>query len=147
MATRKKKQTLAEFRAWLDGIEELQPETWAPDATQWNLIREKINNITEPKPDAATHKLLQELLNGIGKDTNTNLNTMHPLNNPYATAPQANLPPAPPPQGVPAGPVDMTPAAAQQVPVILKPAPELDLSATPAANLDTADGNYNSGFS
>ena len=147
MATRKKKQTLAEFRAWLDGIEELQPETWAPDATQWALIREKINNITEPKPDAATHKLLQELLNGIGKDTNTNLNTMRTGNNPYAMSPHANLPPAPPPQGVPAGPIDMTPAAAQQAPVVLTPAPELDLSATPAPNLDTTDGNYNSGFS
>ena len=147
MATRKKKQTLAEFRAWLDGIEELQPETWAPDATQWALIREKINSITEPKPDAATHKLLQELLNGIGKDTNPNLNTMHQRNNPYTGAPQVNLQPPPPPQGVPAGPVDMTPAAAQQMPVVLTPAPELDLSATPAPNLDTTDGNYNSGFS
>ena len=147
MATRKKKQTLAEFRAWLDGVEELQPETWSPDATQWGLIREKINNITEPKPDAATHKLLQELLNGIGKDTNTNFNVMPSRGDPYAMTSNAHLPPPPQAQGVPAGPVDMTPAAARQVPVTLTPAPELDLSAVPPANLDTADGNYNSGFS
>ena len=147
MATRKKKQTLAEFRAWLDGVEELQPETWSPDATQWKLIREKINNITESKPDAATHKLLQELLGSLGKGANTNFNGNPHHNNPYGGG-NANLPPLPPPTGgVPAGPVDMTPAAAKQSPPPLKAAPELDLSSAPAPNMDTSDGNYNSGFS
>jgi hypothetical protein len=40
-----KSQTLAEFRAWLDGVEELQDENWSPNKSQWDLIREKIDNI------------------------------------------------------------------------------------------------------
>jgi len=40
-----KSQTLAEFRAWLEGVEELQDENWSPNKSQWDLIREKINNI------------------------------------------------------------------------------------------------------
>jgi len=42
--------TLAEFRAWLEGVEELQPKGWVPDATQWKLIRNKIKCIVEPEP-------------------------------------------------------------------------------------------------
>lgn len=42
-----KKYTLSEFKAWLDGIEEIQPATWSPDATQWKMIRDKINGIVE----------------------------------------------------------------------------------------------------
>lgn len=48
-----KSQTLAEFRAWLEGVEELQDEDWSPNKSQWDLIREKINNIViinQPAP-------------------------------------------------------------------------------------------------
>ena len=48
-----KSQTLAEFRAWLEGVEELQDENWSPNKSQWDLIREKINNIViinQPAP-------------------------------------------------------------------------------------------------
>lgn len=41
----KKTVTLAEFKAWLEGVEELQPDTWTPTAEQWKLIRNKINMI------------------------------------------------------------------------------------------------------
>ena len=51
MAARKKpvmqKYTLPEFRAWLAGIEEIQPSNWSPDANQWKMIRQKIDNIVE----------------------------------------------------------------------------------------------------
>ncbi len=45
-----KKYTLAEFKAWLEGIEEIQPADWHPDLDQWKMIREKIGAIVEPPP-------------------------------------------------------------------------------------------------
>lgn len=51
-AKRKKtqKQTLAEFRAWLLGVEEISGPDWAPDKGQWKTIRDRISNIVEPEP-------------------------------------------------------------------------------------------------
>lgn len=43
----KKQYTLSEFKAWLEGIEELQPDGWSPDATQWATIRDRLLNIVE----------------------------------------------------------------------------------------------------
>jgi hypothetical protein len=40
-----KQCTLSEFRAWLSGVEEMQPDEWIPNKTQWELIREKIDSI------------------------------------------------------------------------------------------------------
>lgn len=40
-----KKITMAEFKAWLEGVEELQPEGWFPNAEQWKRIREKISTV------------------------------------------------------------------------------------------------------
>jgi hypothetical protein len=43
--------SLAEFRAWLGGVEEMQPAEWVPTAEQWRLIRSKIDMIVEsPRP-------------------------------------------------------------------------------------------------
>ena len=50
MANVKKVQkdiSLTEFKAWLEGVEELQARTWFPDDKQWKLIRKKINCIVE----------------------------------------------------------------------------------------------------
>lgn len=41
----KKKYTLREFKAWLSGIEEIQPDDWHPDWDQWRLIRDRMDNI------------------------------------------------------------------------------------------------------
>lgn len=49
MAAKRKKITLAEFKAWIQGIEELQSKDWSPNAEQWKMIREKIELITEAK--------------------------------------------------------------------------------------------------
>ena len=49
-AGRKKKIALAEFRAWLEGVEELQPANWSPTAEQWQLIRDKIDCIISDEP-------------------------------------------------------------------------------------------------
>jgi hypothetical protein len=42
--------TIKEFRMWLEGVEEMQPENWSPDTNQWKKIREKLNTIEEPIP-------------------------------------------------------------------------------------------------
>jgi hypothetical protein len=41
----KKIVQLSEFRAWLEGVEELQDKSWHPDAKQWKLIRRKIDSV------------------------------------------------------------------------------------------------------
>jgi len=49
MAAKRKKITLSEFKAWIQGVEQLQPKDWAPTAEQWKMIREKIELVTETK--------------------------------------------------------------------------------------------------
>jgi len=142
---RVKKQTLAEFRAWLSGVEELQPEAWAPSADQWKLIREKIDGIIEPK-SAVDASALAKMLEGYIKPTsNPAFNVMPVQGNPHQMT-AAHIPPPPPPAGgVPAGQV-MT--AQDKPPVPVMPVqPPVDLSGPATPNLDTSDGSYDSSFS
>lgn len=44
--------TIKEFKMWLEGVEEMQPEGWTPDARQWKRIREKLETIEEAVPVA-----------------------------------------------------------------------------------------------
>lgn len=44
-----KKQTIGQFKAWIEGVEELQSNDWCPDANQWNLIRSRIDRIVDPE--------------------------------------------------------------------------------------------------
>lgn len=138
MATRKrtKKQSLAEFRAWLNGVEELQPDDWAPTAEQWQLIRAKIDGIAEPKVVAAP----------APAPANQNFNVQPVQGNPYQMASaQAHIPPPPPPSGgIPTGPVEVAPAAAQAAPP-MAPVQSIDITSA-AKPKDTGDGNYESGF-
>lgn len=134
---RKKKISLTEFRAWLEGVEELQPEEWHPDSDQWKLIRQKIDNIVEEK------KTVERVVE------------QHPR---YSPEPPRAPTPAPvslPPSsfGPPDGgqfqppPVEMTEAAKAAlnggVPKGMVPDADGKLK-TP--NIDTTDGDYNSGF-
>lgn len=41
----KEEITLDKFKAWLEGVEEMQDDNWFPTAVQWNKIREKIDLI------------------------------------------------------------------------------------------------------
>ena len=43
--TQEKLISVREFRMWLEGVEEMQPDDWTPNHIQWKRIREKINNI------------------------------------------------------------------------------------------------------
>ena len=50
MANKKKrikKRTLGEFKAWLEGIEDMQENDWCPNSTQWLTIRLAIGGIIE----------------------------------------------------------------------------------------------------
>lgn len=47
---KKKKLTVKEFRMWLEGVEEMQPEGWTPNETQWKRIREKIDQVQDTPP-------------------------------------------------------------------------------------------------
>ena len=43
---------MEQFKAWLEGVEEMQEEGWHPTASQWQTIRAKFDLIAEPKPPA-----------------------------------------------------------------------------------------------
>lgn len=44
---KKTKISLAEFKAWLEGVEDLQEDDWSPSKVQWEKIRQKIESIDE----------------------------------------------------------------------------------------------------
>ena len=95
MAAKRKRITLSEFRAWLQGVEELQPKGWSPNTEQWKLIRDKIDAITESKPQVVEQQIVHVQNNG----------PRPPFQGQPAPRPQgpAFIPPAPPvPGGVPA---------------------------------------------
>ncbi len=134
MATIKKKrqpkQTLAEFRAWLLGVEELQPENWSPNRDQWLLIRTRIDKIIEPEPDIIH---VQQGLPSPNKPVEQSL-----------PPGMISVPPAV--GGVPQG----TLVENNSKPTALATAPEMPQGqGTPhsvTANIDTTNGNYASGF-
>jgi hypothetical protein len=39
--------SIKEFKMWLQGVEEMQSDGWAPDARQWTRIREKIDQVDD----------------------------------------------------------------------------------------------------
>jgi len=120
MAAKRKRVTLNEFKAWLDGVEELQPDDWTPTAQQWVLIRAKIDNIVEQKSTTV-----------ITNAPTVQQPTQHQI--------QGFVPP-PDVGGIPPGQVvDMTPEAK----ALLTPGAN-NKQTTP--NIDTADGNYSSSF-
>lgn len=91
MAAKRKRITLSEFRAWLQGVEELQPKGWSPNTEQWKLIRDKIDAITETKTQVVEHS-----------SPNTVAAPVFRPNMPRPTGPAFIPPPPPVPGGVPA---------------------------------------------
>lgn len=143
MAKKKnKKMTLNEFRAWLDGVEELQPDNWGPDAKQWKLIRDKIDSIIESQPMMEAP-----------------VRTFHEQPAPAAPTHMVDTPRPTGPRVVPGGSaldavVDVTPEAqaalsgkiptgGSNAPPALTLSPDGKIK-TPA--IDTSDGEYNSAF-
>lgn len=68
MATKSQKKStgtsLALFKAWLTGIEEMQGDDWHPDANQWKRIKEKLMSVEEPTaPEAEPHQYRPPVMN------------------------------------------------------------------------------------
>jgi len=135
---RRSKLTLAEFKAWLEGVEELQPENWAPNHDQWELIRSRINGIIEPVPE-----IVKEVV--------------QPPTNPLLSRPDAPVQPpvnpafaAPPaPSSIPEGPVVKTHDGTAYVPSAVEAPPQMpttDGGRSKTPNIDTTDGSYESSF-
>lgn len=139
MARRKpiKKYTLNEFKAWLEGIEEIQPDDWCPDLPQWRMIREKISAIVIPPPAPVINQGGHPLP-GPGPSL---VRQAQPMSHqrPAAIPAKSSLDDGKTP--------DMTPAAqaalSGKLPAELATDPSKG-SKTP--NIDTMDGNYESTF-
>lgn len=137
-AKRKKKVTLKEFRAWLEGVEELQPKEWSPTAEQWKLIRAKIDSIVEETSKVVQHAPVKE-----------EVRNSPPVAGQRPPAPppgESNLPPGVPafpevPSNIPAEAANITvsPEAAR----LMNPASD---GKTKTPEIDTSDGNFNSPF-
>ena len=62
MATKKKTTktqkertvSFSEFQAWLEGVEEMQPDDWAPSLEQWRRIRSKIDTVVTDESEEGT---------------------------------------------------------------------------------------------
>lgn len=46
--------TVAEFKQWLSGVEDMQEDGWVPDAGQWAKIRAKVDLISDEDEPIAT---------------------------------------------------------------------------------------------
>lgn len=128
---RKPKQTLAEFRAWLSGVEELQLDEWSPTREQWLLIRERIDKIIEPEPEII------------------HVNQGMPAPNRPVERPMVPgiIPPPPVIGGIPPDAIIESGNAPANIPPLPSEMPQpgaAQRSVTP--NIDTTNGNYESGF-
>jgi len=129
-----KKYTLNEFKAWLEGIEEIQPNDWSPDASQWEMIRSKIIAIVP--------EVIEKKVSVAPKET------VRPM--PQFPPQGMGLPDAQ--MGMAAGSSlpapEMTPAAkaalSGNLPKEMVTTPDGGKGSTP--NIDTSDGNYDSSF-
>jgi len=129
---RKQKQTLKEFRAWLMGVEELQPEGWSPNRDQWKLIRARIDGIIEEK------KVVEKVEQRVTPINNPIYQQGAPITGTQGPV-QSLVSPAPVSGGVPAGDVEMTAEARK----MFAPAPG-EKAKTP--HIDTSDGTVKSSF-
>lgn len=121
---RKKKISVEQFRAWLEGVEEMQPDGWTPNDEQWKRIRQKIDMIEE-------EVVVEERI--VSQQS-------------YAPPPQQQQRPNNPPPAPAGGPPvqsTLTPEPAS----IASPRPQPSGSGkikTP--DIDTSGGEYMSGF-
>jgi len=114
---KKQPLSLAEFRAWLSGVEDLHPKDWHPDAAQWKIIRDKMMCIEETVVEQPLPVVYQT---NVGAPTNA------------GTVP--GFVPPPPVGGIPEGEVSLSPEAKKL------------LTGTGSTNVDTSNGQYSSSF-
>lgn len=129
----KKEYTLTEFKAWLEGIEEMQEANWAPSTAQWQKIRDKIMSIVEEEVVVEVPAAPQR-----------------PVAPPPVQMPQMapQVPVTPPPLQTALPVPEMSPAASAalkgNLPTEMITSADGGKSKTP--DIDTADGNYGSSF-
>lgn len=143
-----KKVSVNEFKNWLDGVLDFQPDDWVPNAEQWKKIRDKIDQLEDAPPQVASNA--QQPAMGVSEP--------EPVHNkPAARNPR------------PSGPlsIDMdqkvklpdTPPVTKQKHLITQKTGEarvidsgsgqkiIDTGVThKMENIDTSDGNYKSSF-
>lgn len=128
---KKKNITVKEFKMWLEGVEEMQEAGWTPNNTQWQRIRQKINEIAESASAASTAAPVQPVQPMV-----------QPNPGPVTFAPSSFAPPTA------MQPAPMHPGYAQ---------PNMPPPGAPFANgspniavktpaIDTSDGTYTSSF-
>lgn len=141
--TKKKKvvtkdRTLGEFRAWLEGVEELQGDDWHPDAEQWKLIRAAIDGIVEEEPEIITVSAPSPAPS-YSRPVDSIVSA--PIQYPRPVSAMTSVIP-----GIPDN-LEISPAARAAMSGKLPTAMVPDASGklkTP--NIDTMNGDYNSGF-
>lgn len=135
--------TLSEFKAWLEGIEELQPEGWHPDADQWELVRNKMLSIIEPDYDG--------YYEAPAPQQNFNSQPAERYQQP-AVQEMPQIIPGPPPMSS-ALPTDVQPAQISMTPAARAAMSGKPLPGTPGPdgkvrtpNIDTSNGHYTTSF-
>lgn len=78
MSNKDETLTIAQFKAWLEGVEEMQPDDWTPSETQWKRIRAKIAKLCE---DMEKQPLHGHHVPNVGGS----VVTQYPLHNPRAS--------------------------------------------------------------
>lgn len=130
--------TLGEFKAWLSGVEEMQPRGWVPDASQWKTIRSKFEDIVEgPAPVRTAAPVDYNPANPFEREARIS----RPLSG--FTPPPTMLPPQQPIElPNPNRPVE-TP---NLMPDVSTPEGKKMVGRVKTPNIDTSHGNYTAAF-
>jgi len=153
-----KKLTIPEFKAWLDGLSDIQPEDWAPDLNQWKKIKLKIQSL-EDFETQLERQIIVTIENALNKVTMPvhplpawQSNHVHtsPVLRQYVNEPEVSH--QPPPYLVP--PIGVSSLAETQVitpnmPATisnLDPRNAIPIESVKTPHIDTATGPYKSSF-
>jgi len=168
MAENTNKITISEFKAWLEGITDLQGDDWSPDPKQWLKIKTKLFSI-EGFDLPVERQITMLVERALGKIRWQNFVPPQQQENfdwrPNNT--QANIPPQGPPnpgqpvlpQGgppmIPQGGSSLTGASAATPPLTLPPGARVGnldpnnavkIEAIKTRDVDTSGGSYKSEF-
>jgi len=163
-----KKITIPEFKAWLDGLSEIQPDDWAPDLNQWKKIRAKIQSLEDfDTPlerqiiltiERAVHKVRMPAPPQAWYPPNPGTQVvMNPDGSVFQPQPTVAIPATvPQPLIVPdgssslAGASAATPALIPNIPGVsrgnLDPRNAIKIESAKTADIDTSSGSYKSNF-
>ncbi len=131
--------TLGEFKAWLSGVEEMQPRGWVPDAAQWKTIRSKFEDIVEGPRVSSTPA------EGVGYNPANPFEREARMSRPVSgfNPPPTMIPPQQPIElSNPNRPVESTNPMAD----ISTPEGKKIVGRVKTPNIDTSHGNYTPAF-